>query len=62
MGTLSVIIAIILTIVAAAFLVWFWIRTPENLSGWYCIPVILIVTLLVIFIWIQAVLPMFYQA
>ena len=38
---LPVIVAAVLSLATIGFLIWFWARTPSNLTKWYCVPVTL---------------------
>lgn len=57
MTTLSIVIAVIAVIAAIAFAVWFCCRTPDNLEAWYCIPVVIILVVLIVFLLMETVLP-----
>lgn len=48
---LSIIIGSILTILVVIFLIWYIHRTPQNLRGWYGLPLIIFVLLGLIICW-----------
>lgn len=54
---LKIIVAALLTLAAVGFLIWFWARTPSNLTKWYCIPVTLFGIAAVVAFWFFVVCP-----
>lgn len=48
---LSIIIGSILTVLVVIFLIWYIHRTPQNLRGWYGLPLIIFVLLGLIICW-----------
>lgn len=48
---LSIIIGSILTVLVIIFLIWYIHRTPQNLRGWYGLPLIIFVLLGLIICW-----------
>ena len=54
---LPIIVAALLTLAAVGFLIWFWARTPSNLTKWYCIPVTLFGVAAVVAFWFFVVYP-----
>lgn len=48
---LSIIIGSILTILVIVFLIWYIHRTPQNLRGWYGLPLIIFVLLGLVICW-----------
>ena len=48
---LSIIIGSILTILVVIFLIWYIHRTPQNLRGWYGLPLIIFVLLGLVICW-----------
>ena len=54
---LQIIVAALLSIAAIGFLIWFWARTPSNLTKWYCVPVTLFAVAAVIAFWFFVVCP-----
>lgn len=54
---LKIIVAALLTLAAVGFLIWFWARTPSNLTKWYCIPVTLFGVAAVVAFWFFVVCP-----
>ena len=53
---LPIIVASVLSLLALAFLVWFWVRTPSNLTKWYCVPVTIFGVAAVVALWFFAVI------
>ena len=54
---LAIIVAAVLSLAAIGFLIWFWARTPDNLTKWYCIPVTLFGVAAIVAFWFFVVLP-----
>ena len=48
---LSIIIGSILTVLVIVFLIWYIYRTPQNLRGWYGLPLVIFVLLGLIICW-----------
>lgn len=48
---LSIIVGSILTVLVVIFLIWYIHRTPQNLRGWYGLPLIIFVLLGLIICW-----------
>lgn len=48
---LSIIIGSILTVLVIIFLIWYIHRTPQNLRGWYGLPLIIFVLLGLVICW-----------
>lgn len=48
---LSIIIGSILTVLVVIFLIWYIHRTPQNLRGWYGLPLIIFVLLGLVICW-----------
>ena len=48
---LSIIIGSILTVLVIVFLIWYIRRTPQNLRGWYGLPLIIFVLLGLVICW-----------
>lgn len=53
---LPIIVASVLSLLAVGFIVWFWTRTPSNLTKRYCIPVTIFGVTAVIALWFFAVI------
>lgn len=54
---LPVIVATVLSLAAIGFLIWFWARTPSNLTKWYCVPVTFFGVAAILAFWFFVVLP-----
>ena len=57
---LSIIIGSILTILVVIFLIWYIRRTPQNLRGWYGLPLIIFVLLGLIICWSAIIIDMIH--
>ena len=55
---LSIIIGSILTILVVIFLIWYIHRTPQNLRGWYGLPLIIFVLLGLVICWSAIIIGM----
>lgn len=54
---LPIIVAAVLSLAAIGFLIWFWARTPSNLTKWYCVPVTLFGVAAIFAFWFFVILP-----
>lgn len=54
---LKIIMAVVLSLAVAGFLIWFWARTPDNLAKWYCVPVTLFGVAAVFVFWFFVACP-----
>ena len=54
---LLIIVAAILSVLTVGFLIWFYTRTPKNLTKWYGVPVVLFGIAVIIALWFFAVFP-----
>ena len=57
---LSIIIGSILTILVVIFLIWYIRRTPQNLRGWYGLPLIIFVLLGLVICWSAIIIGMIH--
>ena len=55
---LSIIIGSILTVLVIVFLIWYIRRTPQNLRGWYGLPLIIFVLLGLVICWSAIIIGM----
>lgn len=52
-----IIVAAILSVLTVGFLIWFYTRTPKNLTKWYGVPVVLFGIAVIIALWFFVVFP-----
>ena len=57
---LSIIIGSILTVLVIVFLIWYIYRTPQNLRGWYGLPLVIFVLLGLIIWWSAIIIGMIH--
>lgn len=57
---LSIIIGSILTVLVIVFLIWYIYRTPQNLRGWYGLPLVIFVLLGLIICWSAIIIGMIH--